>query len=320
MIYCCYYILREINKKGKEVKTPIYQTRFESKEQADKWVLEQDQKLEPFVKQFTQVKKIALVSGGRESSAMVFKVEQKYGKDFFDRKEFADTGDDPTGRATVDYLNQRHDWNIQIVFKKDEDGKQVNIVEYYENKIIDNEPEFTGHALPSHIAKDCSNKFKISPIMNDLKETYGNDTFFDLYMGLSHSIKEIGRMRNTTGVLYSAYVYPLILEFQLDREMCGQVCLENMGFIPERSWCQMCIEKTFADWREMWKKNPKKVLEIIKFEESSKFMKKYGRGLATIPIKEILKIKELPQEQTTLISCGCVNFRLDQLDEDEVLN
>lgn len=263
--------------------------------------------------------RVALVSGGRESTAMVKIMEDKFGKDFFTEKLFADTGDDPLGVQTNWFLEKYCGWKIVTVY-----SKYGKIREYYENKIVDNEPEFIGHALPSQANKDCSGKFKIIPECKHLFETYGSEATYELYFGFSDNKKDKNRAKRMKKILSKSKIrqvpkFPLI-DYQIDRDKAGKICLDFMGFIPERSLCVMCFERTIDDWKHAYKIMPRAIEQVIKFEESSKLFKKYGYGLAVRPIRKLLRLK--PKEQQTLDftkACPCVeSFDMDiMLDESK---
>ena len=243
---------------------------------------------------------VALVSGGRESTAMVL----KQGLEYYKERVFADTGDDPNGLAVVKDLNERFNWNIQIVT-----SRYGNIREYYGNKIVDKEPEFIGHALPSQANKDCSQKFKIYAVSDYLFAKYGKEESFELSFGMSFSKKEVGRMESIKSHLrkLDSGKFPLI-EKQLDREQCGNICNDYLGYIPKRSLCDMCFERTIKDWKDFYKESPERCLSVIEFEESSKLFKKFGYGLAGKPIRKIVKLPMIGQEQLQFDTkpCACV--------------
>ena len=248
----------------------------------------------------TQRIKVALCSGGRESTAMVI----KQGLEYYDERVFADTGDDPHGLKVVQDLNDRLGWNIAIVH-----SKYGNIREYYENKIVSNEEQFIGHALPSQANKDCSGKFKITPITKYLFEKYGKDTNFELSFGMSFSKKEIHRMESIKSHQrkLDTSKFPLI-EKQVDRELCGKICNDYLGYIPKRSLCDMCFERTIKDWKDFYNDDPNGCMSVIKFEESSKLFKKYGYGLAAKPIRKILKLPMIGQTELQFDTkpCACI--------------
>lgn len=243
---------------------------------------------------------VALVSGGRESTAMTIKQTLSY----YQEKVFADTGDDPNGLAVVQDLNARFGWNIQIV--KSRYGK---IREYYAKKILVNEPQFTGHALPSQANKDCSRKFKIYAISDYLFGKYGKEQSFELSYGMSFSKKEVARMEaiNKHKRKIDTNKFPLI-EHRIDREIASKICLEYLGYVPKRSLCDMCFERTLEDWKNFYKESPERCLSVIEFEESSKLFKKFGYGLAGKPIRKIVKLPMIGQEQLQFDTkpCPCV--------------
>ena len=253
-----------------------------------------------------QIIKVACVSGGRESTAMTI----KKGLEYWDEKNngvkiFANTGDDPNGLQVVHDLNDRFGWDVKIVT-----SRYGNIREYYANKIVDNEPEFTGHALPSQANKDCSQKFKIYAISDYLFERFGKDTSFELAFGMSFSKKEVGRMESIKSHQrkLDTAIFPLI-DLRLDREQCGKICEEYMGYTPKRSLCDMCFERTIQDWKDFYKDDPKACMSVIDFEESSKLFKKYGYGLANKPIRKILRLPMIGQtnlQQYETKPCACI--------------
>lgn len=243
--------------------------------------------------------RIALVSGGRESLAMVRKCEEEFGEDFFDGKIFADTGRDPEGRATVDYLNKVKNWGIGIV-----QSIYGDIQEYYENAAVEDrdDPNKNGHAMPYRAKRDCSKKFKIQPIRNYLRWLFGKDVKFILYYGFTKSKKDIKRkmkiVKKENRVSYCSYKFPLIDVFKMDRQHCTDICQEYLGFTPNKSACDMCFENTIKDWKTLFRTNKKRALEIMKFEEGSHIFKVFGYGLNNIPLRKIFRYDE---KQTTLL-------------------
>jgi hypothetical protein len=244
--------------------------------------------------------KVALISGGRESTAMVKKVEDKFGKDFFDEKMFANTGDDPHGVATIEHLEKYCGWKVTTV-----KSKHFPIVKYYEDAhVIDKlDVKDSGHAMPFHAQKDCSTKFKITPVRNYLREKYGKKEKFEIYYGFSFSKKEVERKMRVTKpeyqVGYATYKFPLI-DMKIDRKLCGDICKELMGFIPEPSLCDMCFERTQGEWKKFYKDNPVRAEEVMKFEESSHIFKVFGYGLNGVPLRKLFGLEPLDKEQKKL--------------------
>lgn len=248
--------------------------------------------------------KVALVSGGRESTAMVKMMEDKYGEDFFDIKLFSNTGRDPEGLATVEYLNKTQNWDVGIV-----QSKHGDIQDYYANIEVEDkiDTKLNGHAMPFRAQKDCSYKFKIAPNRNALRATYGKKETFEIYYGFSFSKKEIKRkmrvLKPANQVQYCTYKFPLIDEFKIDRDMCGKVCEDFLGFIPKRSVCDMCFEQVQADWKELARTNKKRFLEICEFEESSHIYHVFGYGLNAIPLRQLAGLSaETDKNQAKLFS------------------
>lgn len=263
--------------------------------------------------------RIALVSGGRESLAMVRKCEEEFGEDFFDGKIFADTGRDPAGRATVDYLNKVKNWGIGIV-----QSQYGDIQEYYANIDVEDkeDSELDGHAMPYRAKRDCSVKFKIRPIRNYLRDLFGKSAKFLMFYGFTNSKKDIKRkfkiIKPENRVSYCGYRFPLIDIFKMDRLHCTELCKKYLGFVPDKSACDMCFENTITDWKKLWRTDKKRALEIMLFEESSHIFKVFGYGLNSIPLRKIFRysenqsklfpeVEEAEKEQEFLkeISPGC---------------
>lgn len=236
---------------------------------------------------------IASVSGGRESTAMVIAMEKKYGKDFFDKKIFADTGRDPVGRATVDFLNVRG-WKTTIV-----KSKYGDIQDYYTDIDVDKE-DIQGHALPMRAQKACSYKFKIMPIINYLRDKYGKKQHFNIYYGFTIAKKDVKRKERMISKKYkrnyATYNFPLIDIFRWDRQHCTELCMKEFGFVPDKSACDLCFENTIGDWRKLYKDNPKRALEIMKWEQGSHTYKKYGYGLNAVPLDILFKQRSSQKE------------------------
>lgn len=259
---------------------------------------------------------VLLESGGRESTASGIKYEPEK----FDYRIFADTGDDPVGLATVEHLNKYHNWKIDIVR-----SKYGNIRKYYENKIVDNEPKFIGHALPSQANKDCSQKFKIIPISKRLREIFGDDVFYELHFGFSFSKKENARLEATKQRLEKTRIKQtarsILIENQLTRNDAGQICKDYLGFIPERSLCDMCFERTKKDWKDFYNNYPERFMSVLKFDESSKLFKKYGYGLGSDSLRKIVRMpdknqSDLEEYLDDVKPCPCVQD-MAILDEQE---
>lgn len=259
-----------------------------------------------------------MISGGRESLAMTIKEIEKTGIELFDKPDviglFADTGDDPLGKETNDYMIRNHNWKIQTVYS--EYGK---IQEYYGNKIVDNEPdhpEYIGHALPSQANKDCSQKFKIIPECKFLFEKYGKDSIYHLYFGFDFSKKDRARFDRLKQRLAKTRIKQIahapLIEQKITRHDAGEICKKYMGWIPERSQCTMCFERTITDWKHAFKIMPNAIMKVVEFEESSKLFKKFGYGLAIKPIRKLLRLKD-PQQMTLDVKpCPCVeDFDMD---------
>lgn len=250
--------------------------------------------------------RVALSSGGRESIAMVKVIEDEFGKDYFNVKLHAKTGDDPLGFETCEYLNKHFGWNIEYC-----ESKYGNIREYYKNKIVDTGDGFIGHALPSQANKDCSEKFKIIPETKWLLERFGTDVTYELYFGFSDNKKDKARANRMSKILSKKVKIKQIPKFPLidkriDRQKAGEICQSFMGFIPEPTKCLMCFERTIQDWKDDYKKMPNAINDVIKFEESSKLFKKYGYGLAIKPIKKILRLPGEHQQTLDIKPCPCV--------------
>jgi len=241
-----------------------------------------------------EIVKVLLVSGGRESIAAGIKMTPEY----FDERVFADTGDDPKGLATIEHLNRYHNWNITVIR-----SKYFPIVDYYQNIHVEDKKDkkLSGHAMPFQAQKDCSSKFKIQPIRNYLREKYGKKVHFEISYGFSFSKKEVKRKHAVEKykISYATYKFPLI-DMKIDRNLCGEICKNYLGFVPEPTLCDMCFERTQPEWREFFKKYPEKAKAIMEFEESSHVFKVFGFGLNNVPLRKLFNLEPLDEAQKTL--------------------
>jgi hypothetical protein len=195
-----------------------------------------------------------------------------YGIDSYDEIIFADTGSEkPETYDYLEYLIKDKKWPITIV--KSKLGK---LYDYYFKKKI----------YPIPVNRDCTSKFKITPIKQYLrkkygkKETFQNDIFIDF--------AEFHRMKSSD----VKYQYPLVYD-KIDRDECLAIIKEAGYLIPLKSGCFMCPFNNKASWTKLKLEHPDLFKKSLDLEAQYKNPNK-------IPL-----IKIRGKESKSLFECAC---------------
>lgn len=214
-----------------------------------------------------EIKKIANFGGGLNSIAGLI----KYGTSQYHEIVFADTGSEkPETYEYINWLNNVKKWNITIV-----DGK-------YQGKILYD--YYIGRkSYPNAAFRDCTKKFKITPMRKYLRTKYGKKVHFIVDLFIDYG--EIFRMK-TSDVSYQTLNYPLIND-KIDREECLQI-VKDAGFpIPVKSACFMCPFNKPKQWLDLKEKHPDLFEKAVILENIRGKRKKKEFNL--INLKETLK-------------------------------
>jgi hypothetical protein len=224
-------------------------------------------------------KYILSFGGGINSAALFFLIQQE--KLPLDEVVFADTGNElPETYNTVDKFEE-------VVEKEGKKFTRVrstlapSLYEYCYNT----------RYVPSRIMRDCTSKFKISPIRNYLRSEYGKQEKFVMYIGIA--TEEAHRMR-TSEVSYITHSYPLI-DYDISRTGCVNI-LKEKGFGEVcKSGCFFCPFTPRKKWVELLDRHPDLFDKAIALEENRR---NPDCLLSSYPLK---KIKESRRNQCKLM-------------------
>ena len=193
----------------------------------------------------------------------------------YDEIIFADTGSElPETYAYLDYFEKKS--GLKITKVKSHLGKIYN---YYMMK----------KAQPTKFMRDCTGKFKISPIRKYLREKYGKKETFEMSIFIDHS--EFHRMRESD-VKYIKNKYPLV-EQKLIRDQLKEIIKSKGYLLPEKSGCYHCCFTTKKGWIKLRNKEPELWQKTKDLENNSN-------------TKESL-IKLKGKDSQTLFECRCFN-------------
>ena len=203
-----------------------------------------------------------------------------YGLDAYDEILFSDTGSEkPETYEYLKFLNEEKKWNITII--NDHYGK--SLYDYYIDRKIYPTPAF----------RDCTGKFKISPIKRYLRKKYGKkETFLsDIFIDYG----EFHRMK-TSDVKYQTLNYPLVMD-KIDRDQCVKI-IKDAGYpIPMKSGCFMCPFSKKADWIDLKNNHPKLWEDALRLERlGQKHTKSYK-------MPQLIQLKG--KESQDLFQCNC---------------
>ena len=215
------------------------------------------------------MKQIASFGCGVDSVAMVLL------KSDYDEIIFADTGSEmPQTYAYLDYFEKKS--GLKITKVKSHLGK---IFDYY----------FDKRCFPLPTFRDCTKKFKITPIRQYLREKYGKKETFEMNLGIDYS--EFHRMRESD-VKYIKNKYPLV-DLKLSREQLIEI-IKSKGYeVPVKSGCYFCMFQKPKAWLNLKQTHPR-LWEKAKALEKNSTMR-----LPLINLKG--------KDSQTLFECGCFN-------------
>ena len=203
-----------------------------------------------------------------------------YGQDAYDEILFSDTGSEkPETYEYLRFLIEDKKWNITIV--NDHYGK--SLYDYYIDRKIYPTPAF----------RDCTGKFKISPIKRYLRKKYGKkETFLsDIFIDYG----EYHRMK-TSDVKYQILNYPLVYD-KINRDQCIKI-IKDAGYpVPMKSGCFMCPFSKKADWIDLKNNHPKLWEDALRLERlGQKHTKSYK-------MPQLIQLKG--KESKDLFQCNC---------------
>lgn len=189
--------------------------------------------------------------GGQNSTAMIIEMYNRNIK--IDHIILADTGNEMP--ETYEFLEEFIRWckekKIDFVIVKSELGK---LRDYYVSKNL----------IPFRAFRHCTDKFKIRPINNFIKEKFGIKTPINMYMGIASD--EAHRAGNIFGRKQFTYLFPLI-EWEVDRQGCIDIIKKEGLSIPVKSGCYFCPFQPKKSWKELLERHPDLFQDSIEFEK-----------------------------------------------------
>ena len=224
------------------------------------------------------MKQIASFGCGVDSVAMVLL------KPDYDEIIFADTGSEmPQTYAYLDYFEKKS--GLKVTKVKSHLGK---IFDYY----------FDKRCFPLPTFRDCTKKFKITPIRQYLREKYGKKETFEMNLGIDYS--EFHRMRESD-VKYIKNKYPLV-DQKLTRDELKEIIISKGYELPTKSGCFFCPFNNKKRWIDL-RNNHKDLFEKSKELEKRAMYKENGDRKWNI--QPLITIKG--KDSQTLFECGCFN-------------
>lgn len=224
-------------------------------------------------------KYILSYGGGVNSSALFFYIVEK--KLPLDLVIFADTGEEmPETYEAVERMKKEcSSRDIPFVVVR---SKYGSLYDYY----------FSKKMVAGMMNRDCTSKFKLSPITNYLRNTYGKHEKFNVYIGIAYD--ERSRMRNSKEK-YKVNHYPFCDE-GIDRK--GNLAiLERYNFPAIKSGCKGCIFLKKSQWIDMARKDPTEFQRWVALDKNNK---RYP-NLTWCPMFKLEDIQKSVKEQTFLI-------------------
>jgi hypothetical protein len=189
--------------------------------------------------------------GGVNSTAMYFLIREK--NLHLDEIVFADTGAElpMTYDTLTAFLNIAEKDSVKMTVIKSNLG---DIYSYYHKH----------KTVPSRMRRDCTSKFKISPIRNYLRTKYGKKEHFTHYLGIAYD--EAHRMR-TSDVSYATNAYPLV-DNRITRKGCLTILKEHGFNNVVKSGCFFCPFTKKEGWIDLLDKYPELFNKAISLEEN----------------------------------------------------
>lgn len=130
-----------------------------------------------------------------------------------------------------------------------------NLYDYYEQKRI----------VMSVQKRDCTGKFKVAPIRRYIREEYGKEETFVMYIGIASD--EFTRMR-TSDVQYIENKYPFC-EDKINRQGNLDILKAN-GFKATKSGCKGCIFNKRKTWLKMAIEDPVEFERHLHLDKNNK--------------------------------------------------
>ena len=205
----------------------------------------------------------------------------------YDEIIFADTGSElPETYQFLEYFEKKS--GLKITKVKSHLGK---IYDYYHK----------GRFFPLPTFRDCTGKFKITPIRQHLRKKYGKKETFEMNIFIDYD--EFHRMR-TSDVKYIKKKNPIV-DKKITREKCLKI-INDFGYdLPLKSGCFFCPFNNKKRWIDLRNNH------IDLFEKSKELEKRAmykENGDRKWNIQPLVKIRG--KDSQTLFECRCFNGKI----------
>jgi phosphoadenosine phosphosulfate reductase family protein len=228
------------------------------------------------------MKHILSYGGGLNSTALlVFLIKNHYPLDLV---LFADTGSefDHTYKTVQIYKEYCLNHNIPFVIVKSDKGV---IYDYYFNKKI----------TPNRMKRDCTTKFKITPIRQYIRKNYPKEKFV-FYIGIDYD--EAHRMRDSD-VKYIENKYPLV-DNKINRSNCISLLQKEGLYVPQKSGCYFCPFTKKAGWVNLKRHNIDLFNKSMKLEQNSS---RYPEPVSLLSSKPLVNLTKNSTLEEYMPSC-----------------
>lgn len=152
---------------------------------------------------------------------------------------------------------------------------------------------YTKKIVPSILRRDCTSKFKISPMRKLMRSTYGKPEKFIQYIGIDYG--ESHRVMSND-VKYIQNQYPLV-DNKIDREQCKQILLNENLPVPEKSGCTFCMFTSRKNWIKLLNENPSLFAKAVELEQNADRYPDRAGLLHNIPL---IKVKNMEKGNTKI--------------------
>jgi len=190
--------------------------------------------------------------GGQNSTAMIIKMYNQGMQ--IDEIIFSDVGNEMP--ETYEFLKEFKKWckknKLKLTIIKSKLGK---LKDYYKSK----------NMIPYRMFRHCTDKFKIVPMNDYIKKTYGLKTPINMYMGIASDEKH--RAEKIRGRKQFTHKFPLV-EWDIDRQGCIDIIKSEGLSVPVKSGCYFCPFQPKKAWVSLLEKHPELFQESIDFEKN----------------------------------------------------
>jgi len=111
--------------------------------------------------------------------------------------------------------------------------------------------------------RNCTHKWKITPLERYMKKKAGKGVPFTINIGYAYDEKHRAKIFESGRITYR---YPLV-EQKIDRKQCIEIIKEAGLEIPVKSGCWFCPFQHKSEWYKLMKKHPKLFWKAVEIDE-----------------------------------------------------